>query len=67
MSLTQSSCTVATSSRGNHLNNMSTLLMLTNMAAEGKVNVNNLVQTIVQHPAFREIINSVLTATNQEK
>ena len=41
--------------------------MLTNMAAEGKVNVNNLVQTIVQHPAFREIINSVLTATNQEK
>ena len=37
------------------------------MAPEGNVNVNNLVQTIVQHPAFRETINSVLTATNQEK
>ena len=37
------------------------------MVAEGNVNVNNLVQTIVQHPAFRETINSVLTATNQEK
>ena len=28
---------------------------------------NNLVQTIVQHPAFRETINSILTATNQEQ
>ena len=37
------------------------------MAPEGNVNVNNLVQTIVQHPAFRETINSVLTATKQEK
>ena len=27
------------------------------MAAEGKVIVNILVQTIVQHPAFRETIN----------
>ena len=37
------------------------------MAAKGNVNVNNLVQTIVQHPAFRETINSVLRATNQEQ
>ena len=37
------------------------------MVAEGNVNVNNLVQTIVQHPAFRETIDSILTATNQEK
>ena len=41
--------------------------MLINMAAEGNVNVNNLVQTILQHPAFREAINSILTATNQEQ
>ena len=34
---------------------------------EGNVTVNKLVQTIVQHPAFRETINSVLTATNQEQ
>ena len=31
------------------------------MAAEGNTNVNNLVQTIVQHTAFREMINSILT------
>ena len=37
------------------------------MAAEGNVNVNNLVQTILQHPAFRETINSIVTATNQEQ
>ena len=37
------------------------------MAAEGNVNVNNLVLTIVQHTAFRERINSFLTATNQEQ
>ena len=37
------------------------------MAAEGNVNFNNLVKTIVQHPAFRETINSILTATNQEQ
>ena len=37
------------------------------MAAEGDVNVNNLVQPIVQHPAFRETINSVVTATNHEQ
>ena len=37
------------------------------MAAEGNVNVNNLVQAIVQHPAFRETINLILTATNQEQ
>ena len=41
--------------------------MLIKMAAERKINVNNLVQTIVQHPAFRETINSVLAATNQEQ
>ena len=41
--------------------------MLTNMASEGNVNVKNLVQTIVQHLAFRETINSILTATNQEQ
>ena len=37
------------------------------MAAEGNVNVKNLAQTIVQHLAFRETINSILTATNQEQ
>ena len=37
------------------------------MAAKGKVNVNNLVQTIVQHWAFRETIYSILMATNQEQ
>ena len=31
--------------------------MLINTAAEG--NVNNLIQTTVQHPAFRETINSI--------
>ena len=39
--------------------------MLINMAAEGNINVNNLVQTIVQHSAFRERIN--LTAADQEQ
>ena len=39
--------------------------MLINMAAERNVNFKNLVQTIVQHLAFRETINSILTATNQ--
>ena len=37
------------------------------MAAEGNVSVNNLVQTIVQYLAFRETIDSILTATNQEQ
>ena len=37
------------------------------MAAEGNVNAKNLAQTIVQHLAFRETINSILTATNQEQ
>ena len=41
--------------------------MLINMAAEGNVSVKNNVQTIVQHLAFRETINSILTATNQEQ
>ena len=41
--------------------------MLIKMAPERKINVNNLVQTVVQHPAFRETINSVLAATNQEQ
>ena len=40
--------------------------MLINMAAEGKVNVKNM-QTIFQHLAFRETINSILTVTNQEQ
>ena len=35
--------------------------MLINMAGMA---VNNIVQTMVQHPAFREMINSVLTAAN---
>ena len=43
------------------------VVMLINMAAEGNVNVKNLVQTIVQHLAFQETINSILTATNQEQ
>ena len=33
----------------------------------GTSNVNNLVQTIVQYAAFRETINSTLTAPNQEQ
>ena len=37
------------------------------MAAEENVNVNNLVQTIVQHPTFRETVNSILKATNQDQ
>ena len=37
------------------------------MAAEGNFNVNNLVQTIIQHPVFWETINSIQTATNQEQ
>ena len=41
--------------------------MLINMAAKGNVSVKNLVQTIVQHLAFRETNNSILTATNQEQ
>ena len=50
----QVSCVVAASSQENCLNNMNT--------AEG-----NLVQTMVQYLAFRETINSILTATNQEQ
>ena len=37
------------------------------MAAEGNVSVNNIVQTIVQYPTFREMINSILAATYQEQ
>ena len=37
------------------------------MAAEGNVDINNLVQIIVGDPAFRETINSILKATNQEQ
>ena len=37
------------------------------MAAEWNVDVNNLVQTIIQHSAFRETIISIKTATNQEQ
>ena len=59
MSLAQGSCAVAASSRENRLNNMT--------AAKGNVNVKNLVQSIVQHLAFWETINSILTTTNQEQ
>ena len=41
--------------------------MIITMDTEGDVNVKNLVQTIVQHLAFQETINSMLTATNQEQ
>ena len=41
--------------------------MLINIAAEGNVNVKNIVQTIAQHVAFEETINSILTVTNQEQ
>ena len=41
--------------------------MLINMAAERKVTVKNLVQTIVQHLVFIKTINSILTVTNQEQ
>ena len=34
------------------------------MAADG--NVNNLVNTIVYHPAFRETINVILTGSNTQ-
>ena len=44
-----------------------TLNMDTFYAVEGDVNFNNLVQTVVQHSAFWETINSILTATNQEQ
>ena len=37
------------------------------MAAKTNISINNLVQTTVQHPAFQEMINSTLTATNQEQ
>ena len=42
-------------------------MMLINMVTKGNANVKNLVQTIVQHQAFRETNNSILTATNQEQ
>ena len=64
MSLAQGSCAVVASSQENRSNNRSTLI---NMAAEGNVNVKNLVQTLVQDLAFRETIKLILTATNQEK
>ena len=41
-------------------------VMFLNMAAEGNVNLKNLAQTIAQHLAFQETINSILTATNPE-
>ena len=41
--------------------------MLINMAAKGNFIVNNLVQTIVQHPVFRETIGSILTASRREQ
>ena len=43
------------------------VVMLTNMAVEKNVNIKNLVQAIVQHLAFQEMINSILTTTNQEQ
>ena len=63
-SLAQGSCAVAASSRENRPNNMSTLWCI-NMTAAGSVNVKNLAQTIFQHLAFQETVNSFLTATNQ--
>ena len=36
------------------------------MSVYREVNVNNLEQTIVQHSAFQEKINSILTTFNQE-
>ena len=41
--------------------------MLINIAAEGNIKVENVVQTIVQHLAFPETVNSILIATNQEQ
>ena len=37
------------------------------MAVEGNFNVNNLVQTIIQYPAFRKTIKSILAVTYQEQ
>ena len=37
------------------------------MAGKGNVSVRNLAQTIVQHLAFWEMNNSILTATSQEQ
>ena len=37
------------------------------MATQGNINVNNLVKTVVEHPAFQEVFNSILTATYQEQ
>ena len=42
------------------------VVMLINMSVYREVNVNNLEQTIVQHSAFQEKINSILTTFNQE-
>ena len=67
MSVVQGGCALATSLPEDRSNNTTTLQMFISMAAEGKVNANNLVQTIVQHPAFRETINSIFTATYQEQ
>ena len=52
MPLVQGGCVVATFLWENHLNNMSMLYMLMNMAAKRNVNVNNLVLNIVQHPVL---------------
>ena len=38
-----------------------------NIATEGNIKVNNLLQTIVQYPAFPQMINSILAATYQEQ
>ena len=43
------------------------VVMLINTAVERNVNIKNLVQAIVQHLAFQEMINSILTTTNQEQ
>ena len=63
MPLVQGGCAVATSLWENHLNNMSMLYMLMNMAAERNVNVNNLVLNIAQHPVLCATVSSILTAT----
>ena len=58
MPLVQGGCVVATFLWENHLNNMSMLYMLMNMAAKRNVNVNNLVLNIVQHPVLWDTAQS---------
>ena len=43
------------------------VLMLIKMAAKENDNVKNFVQTLVQHQAFRDTNNLILTASNPEQ